>query len=160
MRLLLTMPAHITQQKVMSKRYVMSEEMKTEILPALQKMTDRQVMVNKWSKKKAEKSFRRVSGQFHRQKVKEYNCHLAKMFLPMYIQIPAWIFNSVAIRNMATMRHSMDRSMNSPVEERFYQMSAEGLAWCYFCLNHLHIFTQVEARRSCFPTSFKVLPGQ
>jgi len=130
MRLMLTMPAHITQQKVMAKRYVMSEEMRTEILPALQKMTDRQVMVNKWSKKKAEKSYRRVSGQFHRQKVKEYNCHLAKMFLPMYIQIPAWIFNSVAIRNMATMRHSMDRSMNSPVEERFYQMSAEGLAWC------------------------------
>ena len=28
---------------------------------------------------------------------------------------------------MATMRHSMDRAMNSPVEERFYQMSAEGM---------------------------------
>lgn len=130
MRLMLTMPAHITQQKVMGKRYLMSEEMKTEILPALQKATDRQVMINKWSKKKAETSYRRVAGQLHRQKVKEYNCHLAKMFLPMYIQIPAWIFTSVAIRNMATMRHSMDRAMNSPVEERFYQMSAEGLAWC------------------------------
>ena len=41
MRLMLTMPAHITQQKVMGKRYLMSEEMKTEILPALQKATDR-----------------------------------------------------------------------------------------------------------------------
>jgi hypothetical protein len=47
----------------------------------------RQVAINKWSKKKAETSYRKVAGQFHRQKVKEYNCHLAKMFLPMYIQV-------------------------------------------------------------------------
>ena len=40
-RLLLTLPAHITQQKVSAKRYLMTEEMKTEILPAIQKMTDR-----------------------------------------------------------------------------------------------------------------------
>jgi len=131
MRLLLTLPAHITQQKVMAKRYVMSEEMKKEILPSLQRATNRQVLVNKWNKSKAEASYRRVAGQIHRQKVQEYNCHAAKMFLPMYIQIPAWIFTSVAIRNIATMRHSHERSMLSPVEERYLQMSSEGPLWCY-----------------------------
>ena len=50
---MLTMPAHITQQKVMAKRYLLSEEMKNEIIPALQKATNRQVMANKWSKEKA-----------------------------------------------------------------------------------------------------------
>eukprot|EP00092_Neocalanus_flemingeri_P009418 GFUD01010132.1.p1 GENE.GFUD01010132.1~~GFUD01010132.1.p1 ORF type:complete len:348 (-),score=86.68 GFUD01010132.1:718-1761(-) len=130
LRLLLTMPAHITQQKVMAKRFLMSEEMKTDILPSLQSAVDRQVKVNKWAEKKARASYQRVAGQFHRQKVQEYNCHLAKMFLPVYIQIPAWIFTSVAIRNMATMRHSLERRLDSPIEERFYQFSSEGLAWC------------------------------
>ena len=41
LRLLLTMPAHITQQKVMAKRYIMSEEMNKDLLPSLQKATDR-----------------------------------------------------------------------------------------------------------------------
>ena len=47
MRLLLTLPAHITQQKVMAKRYVMSEEMKKEILPSLQKATNRYFVLYK-----------------------------------------------------------------------------------------------------------------
>ena len=41
LRLVLTLPAHVTQQKVMAKRFIMAEEMKREILPAIQKMTDR-----------------------------------------------------------------------------------------------------------------------
>ena len=87
MRLVLTLPAHITQQKVMAKRYVMSEEMKNDILPALEKATNRHVVINKWSKKKATDNYRRVAAQFHIMKVREYNCHMAKMFLPMYIQV-------------------------------------------------------------------------
>ena len=54
-RLMLTLPAHVTQQKVMAKRYLLSEEMKNEITPALQKATNRHVMANKWSKQQATK---------------------------------------------------------------------------------------------------------
>ena len=36
--------------QVMCKRVLMSEEMKTEILPALQRATDMQVQRNGWSK--------------------------------------------------------------------------------------------------------------
>lgn len=129
MRLILTLPAHVTQQKVMAKRFVMSEEMKNDILPALEKATNRHVVLNKWSKKKATDNYRRVAAQFHIMKVREYNCHMAKMFLPMYIQIPAWVFTSMAVRNISLMRHSTDRLMDIPVEERFLQMSTEGIAW-------------------------------
>ena len=49
LRLMLTMPAHITQQKVMAKRFLMSEEMNNDILPslksALDKYIDRQLMI-------------------------------------------------------------------------------------------------------------------
>jgi len=130
LRLVLTLPAHVTQQKVMAKRFIMAEEMKREILPAIQKMTDRHIIVNKWSKEKAKKASRRVANQVQGQKVVEYNCHFLKLFLPMYIQIPFWIITSVGIRNMSSMRHSLERMEVSPVEERFIQMSAEGLWWC------------------------------
>ena len=76
-RLLLTLPAHVTQQKVMAKRVVMSEEMKTEILPALQRATNMHVAQSKWSKEKATLHFRRVAATFHQLKVREYNCHAA-----------------------------------------------------------------------------------
>lgn len=129
-RLLLTLPAHVTQQKVMSKRFLMSEEMKEKLLPSLQRATNEHVMKSGWSKEKATKKFRRVAADIHREMVKEYNCHFAKLFLPVFIQIPFWIFNSIAIRNLALCRHSPDRAQISPVEEKFIQMSAEGMWWC------------------------------
>ena len=129
-RLLLTLPAHITQQKVMAKRVIMSEEMKSEILPSLQRATNMHVAKNKWSKEKATLQYRRVAAHFHQLKVREHNCHAAKLFLPMYVQIPFWIFTSVGIRNMAILRHSQMRMEVSPVEERFLQMCSEGLWWC------------------------------
>ena len=45
-------------------------------------------------------------------------------------QIPYWVFNSIAIRNMAILRHDPSRALVSPVEERFIQMSSEG-GWKY-----------------------------
>jgi len=129
-RLVLTLPAHITQQKVLAKRYLLTQEMKNEILPAIQKGTDRQVIINKWSEEKAKRSFKRVAALVHKQKVEEYNCHFLKLFLPTFTQIPFWILASVGIRNMATLRHSPARVEACPVEERFIQMSAEGLFWC------------------------------
>lgn len=129
-RLILTLPAHVTQQKVMAKRYLMSEEMKTEVLPSLQRATNQHQVMKGWSKEKATKQFRMVAAQMHQLKVREYNCHMAKMFTPIFIQIPFWVFNSIAIRNMAILRHSPMRAEVSPVEERFIQLSSEGLAWC------------------------------
>ena len=41
-------------------------------------------------------------------------------------QIPYWVFTSIAIRNMAILRHDPSRALVSPVEERFIQMSSEG----------------------------------
>jgi len=129
MRLLLTLPAHITQQKVMAKRYVMTEELNKELLPALEKASNRHVVLNRWSKKKATDNYRRVASQIRDVKVRDYNCHMSKMFLPMYIQIPVWVMSSIAVRNIAMMRHTTDRQLDVPVEERFLQMSAEGGAW-------------------------------
>ena len=52
---MLTFPAHVTQQKVMSKRFLMSEEMKEKLLPSLQRATNEHVMKSGWSKEKATK---------------------------------------------------------------------------------------------------------
>merc|ERR1719369_821867 len=129
MRLILTLPAHITQQKVMAKRYLMTEELNNQLLPALEKATNRHVVLNKWSKKKATDNYRIMARKIRDVKGGDYNCHMSKMFLPMYIQIPVWVLSSVAVRNIAIMRHTTDRQIEVPVEERFIQMSAEGGAW-------------------------------
>jgi len=55
-RLLFTLPAHVTQQKVMAKRYLMSEEMKTEVIPSLQRATNQRQAMEGWSKELATSS--------------------------------------------------------------------------------------------------------
>lgn len=128
-RFSITGPAHVTAQKVAAKRLLLAKEMQDVILPSLKKATDRQVFINKWTEAKAKKSFDRVAGQLHRDKVVELNCHHAKLYTPFYIQIPVWVFTSIALRNMSIMRASQDRLAEIPVEERFLQFSTEGFGW-------------------------------
>jgi len=129
LRMAIASPAHITAQKVVAKRYLMMKEMDEEIIPELKRATSRHVVINKWTETQAKTSFRRVSKKIYNAKVIEHNCHFAKMFLPIYIQIPIWVFTSVGIRNMALMRASQDRAMTAPIDERFVQLSSEGIGW-------------------------------
>eukprot|EP00088_Acartia_fossae_P068526 TRINITY_DN8706_c0_g1_i4.p1 TRINITY_DN8706_c0_g1~~TRINITY_DN8706_c0_g1_i4.p1 ORF type:complete len:182 (+),score=25.58 TRINITY_DN8706_c0_g1_i4:178-723(+) len=51
------------------------------------------------------------------------------MFLPLILQIPVWVFNSIAIRNIVMMRETRERFSTVPVEERFLGMATEGTLW-------------------------------
>lgn len=128
-RLAITGPAHVTAQKVAAKRFLLAKEMQEVILPALKRATDRQVLINKWSEAKAKKSYNRVASETHREKVVQLNCHHAKLYTPFYIQIPIWVFTSIALRNMSILRASQERIATIPVEERFLQFSTEGFGW-------------------------------
>jgi len=129
LRFLITLPAQTTSQKVAAKRYLLKKEMDEKVIPALKHATNRHVAINKWSEEKAKFNFRRVSGDLWREKVIEYNCHFSKLFLPLYIQIPVWLFSSVSLRNLSTMRGSDLRLESVPMQERFIQMSSEGMMW-------------------------------
>ena len=58
LRLLLTLPAHITQQKVLAKRVIMSEDMNRDILPSLQAAMRQHIVINKWSQARAETNYK------------------------------------------------------------------------------------------------------
>jgi len=129
-RTLIVLPAHITQQKVASKRMIIAKEMSTDIIPAMEKASMKMVKMGKKSKPQAMRDMKQLAGQIHAQKVKGMNCHLAKLSTPMICQIPIWVCSSVALRNLALMRHADFRLSTSPVEERFIQLSTEGPFWC------------------------------
>jgi len=129
-RLVLTGPAHVTAQKVAAKRLLLAKEMEEVQIPSIKKATDRQVLLNKWNKEKAKKGFDRVARLTYEKKVVEYNCHHAKLYVPFYIQIPLWVFISIGLRNMSTMRVvSEGRLSEIPIEDRFLQFSTEGFGW-------------------------------
>merc|ERR1740128_438115 len=48
---------------------------------------------------------------------------MSKLFLPLYLQIPFWVFTSVALRNMSVMRETQERLASVNVEERFLQLA-------------------------------------
>jgi len=129
-RTFIFLPAHITQQKVQVKRMILSKEMSTEIIPALEQASIKMVQLKKRTKEQAMMEMKQVAGQIHAQKVKDMNCHLAKLTTPMICQIPVWVCASMALRNLTLMRHSDLRMAASPVEERFIQLSTEGPLWC------------------------------
>jgi len=130
LRLLLTLPAHITQQKVLAKRVIMSEDMNRDILPSLQAAMRQHIVINKWSQARAETNYKKVGRKLQREMVLARNCGLSKLFLPVFVQIPVWVCCSVAVRNLSTLRHTADRAAARPVEEWFLQLSSEGVGWC------------------------------
>lgn len=129
-RTFIFLPAHITQQKVATKRAILAKEMSTEIIPAMEQASMKLVQMKKKSKAQAMRDMKQLAGQIHAQKVKGMNCHLAKLTTSMLCQIPIWVCSSVALRNLALMRHADFRIATSPVEERFIQLSTEGPFWC------------------------------
>jgi len=129
-RTFIFLPAHITQQKVATKRMIIAKEMSTEIIPAMEQASMKLVQMKKKTKAQAMRDMKQLAGQIHAQKVVGMNCHLAKLTTPMLCQIPVWVCSSVALRNLALMRHADFRISTSPVEERFIQLSTEGPFWC------------------------------
>jgi len=128
LRTIMSLPAQVTSHKVAAKRTIMFKEI-NEILPSLKEASEKHVRLNNFPAGEAPTRFKRVAQAIHRVKVIEYNCHFSKLFLPLYIQIPVWMFNSIAIRNICLLRADQQRIELVPVEERNIQMAAEGALW-------------------------------
>jgi len=128
LRAVISLPAQITSQKVACKRQLLNKEMENTLIPSLKKATDAHVKINGWSEQQAKKSFARVAREIYSQKVIEYNCHMSKLFLPLYIQIPFWICMSMGIRNLVE-RASQSNLSISTDNERLFQLCTEGALW-------------------------------
>ena len=66
------------------------------------------------------------------------------------------MFTSVGIRNMATMRHSLDRMDVCPVEERFIQMSAEGLYLHLYQAPYLNVTVTMQVCYGVQTSQFRI----
>jgi len=119
---------HITQQKTAAKRQVIAKEMNTEILPLLDRACSAKARVEGWSKEQARGQFQMAAKKVHAEKVRGMNCHLAKLTTPVLCQLPLWLCSSVALRNMAMMRHTPERLAELPMYERLLELACEGPA--------------------------------
>merc|ERR1712032_1257744 len=111
--------------------------MGTEIIPAMEQASIKLVQMKKKSKTDAMRDMKQLASQIHAQKVKGMNCHLAKLTTPMHCQIPVWVCSSVALRNLALMRHADFRISTSPLCRRSHP-SCACPCWrllCYKCLD-------------------------
>jgi hypothetical protein len=60
----------------------------------------RHVRESGWSREKAEASFRKHSQQLRQALIIQHNCHMAKLFLPVFIQVRNPLFDFFCIKPM------------------------------------------------------------
>lgn len=121
-----TVPAQIVSQKTIAKRVLLKEEMDQVLVPALQRATDQEVMRHGWSKEKADFYFQRGVSQIYSSKVIEYNCATSKIFLPIFLQVPIFVFTTAAIRNLVLMRTTPE---SVDALQRLNELAAGGCLW-------------------------------
>jgi hypothetical protein len=59
----------------------------------------RHVRESGWSREKAEASFRKHSQQLRQALIIQHNCHMAKLFLPVFIQVRNPLFGYFCIKS-------------------------------------------------------------
>jgi mitochondrial inner membrane protein COX18 len=98
-RTLTTLPLSIYQQSILAKVENISQEMPA-IAEELKKETNMAVRKFKWNEQQAKMMYSRsMKIQWNNLIIRE-NCHPAKSFVLLLIQIPLWICQSYAIRNL------------------------------------------------------------
>ena len=77
--------------------------------------------------------FFRASKAMYKAKEQQYKCRSYKIFLPMLLQTPVWIFTTVAIRNLVLQRSD---SGSADSIQRLAELSSEGCLWFQNLVNN------------------------
>ncbi|XP_052860020.1 cytochrome c oxidase assembly protein COX18, mitochondrial [Anopheles cruzii] len=102
LRTIVTLPLAIYQNKIFSRLEKISLEM-PELVKELKLETAYAIKKFNWSEKEARITYNRsLKKQWNKLIVRE-NCHPAKTMILLWGQIPLWIVQSVAIRNLVSM---------------------------------------------------------
>ncbi|TMW51200.1 hypothetical protein DOY81_003736 [Sarcophaga bullata] len=101
-RTTVTLPLTIYQHKITARIEKISLEMPA-IIEELKKEAAMAMRKFKWSEKQTKIVYQRsIRKQWNKLIVRD-NCHPAKTFIVLWGQIPLWIFQSMALRNLVTM---------------------------------------------------------
>ncbi|XP_059615692.1 cytochrome c oxidase assembly protein COX18, mitochondrial [Phlebotomus argentipes] len=125
LRSVVTVPLTIYQQKIMARLELITLEL-PEIAKELKMETAIAMKKFNWTEKEAQIMFKHsLKKQWSKLVVRE-NCHPAKTMIVLWGQIPLWIFQSVAIRNLVYMLPD-PKSLYAGII--FAQLSLGGFLW-------------------------------
>lgn len=99
LRTIVTLPLTVYQYKIMGRLEKIGQEFPT-VLDELKKETAYAVKKFGWTEKQAKIMFAHSARKQWNNLVVRDNCHPAKTAITMWVQIPLWIVQSVAIRNI------------------------------------------------------------
>uniref|UniRef100_A0A1B0DQC0 Membrane insertase YidC/Oxa/ALB C-terminal domain-containing protein n=1 Tax=Phlebotomus papatasi TaxID=29031 RepID=A0A1B0DQC0_PHLPP len=125
LRTAVTVPLTIYQNKIMARIEMITQEM-PEIAKELKRETAIAMKQFNWTEREAKIMYAHsLKKQWTKLVVRE-NCHPAKSFIVLWGQIPMWIFQSMAIRNLVYM---MPDPSSLQAEIIFAQLSLGGFLW-------------------------------
>lgn len=102
LRTAVTLPLSVYQFKIMGRLEKISKEM-PDIMEELKRETAIAMKKFNWTERQAKAIFSiSAKKQWNKLVVRE-NCHPVKTALTVWVQIPLWVINSVAIRNLVNM---------------------------------------------------------
>lgn len=99
LRSVVTLPLTVYQYKIMGRLEKISKEF-PDIIEELKRETAMGIQKFKWNEKQAKQIFAITAKEQWNKLVIRENCHPAKTAITIWVQIPLWIIQSVAIRNL------------------------------------------------------------
>jgi len=130
LRFAVSLPAHVTSQKVVAKRAIMYETLGKVYMPALKQAVTIKKQQNNWTEKYAKDLFMRKQRELYEMEVIKRNCASSKIFLPLFLQIPLWVTISMAMRNLSMGGgRILDQAALAEATTRKGQLSTEGFGW-------------------------------
>lgn len=125
LRSCITVPLTIYQNKITARLELISMEM-PEIIEQLKVEASQAKYLYKWSDKQTRNVFNRsVKKQWTALIVRE-NCHPFKTMIVLWAQIPLWITQSVAIRNLI---YALPNPNSLQAQMAFTQLTMGGFGW-------------------------------
>ncbi|XP_011183632.1 cytochrome c oxidase assembly protein COX18, mitochondrial [Zeugodacus cucurbitae] len=124
-RTLITLPLAIYQHKIMARLELLALEM-SAIVAELKKEAAIAMKKFNWTEKQTRLVYNRsLKKQWNALVVRE-NCHPAKTFIVLWGQIPLWICQSVALRNLV---HMMPDPTTLQAQIIYTEMTIGGFGW-------------------------------
>lgn len=125
LRTLITFPLAVYTNKIRARLELISQEL-PELNEELKGEVARAIHMYKLNDRQAQLLYRRsLKKQWNKLVVRE-NCHPAKTMIVLWGQIPLWICQSVAIRNMLNM---LPNPASAEAQMTLMQLSAGGCVW-------------------------------
>ncbi|GAB0095520.1 Cox18 [Sergentomyia squamirostris] len=125
LRTVVTVPLTIYQNKIMARIELITLEM-PEIAKELKRETAIAMKQFNWTEKEAKLMYARSLKKQWTKLIVRDNCHPAKTMIVMWGQIPLWIFQSIAIRNLVYM---MPDPTSLQAQIILAQLSVGGFLW-------------------------------